>query len=216
LPLPISAAVRTGTSSEHYPWCWSVLPNLPGASADVAPVVADEAGRLAEFLSALHQPAQADAPRNPVRGVPLAQRAAVTEERLARLEVKTDLITQEIRSAWLAGLAAPPATRDTWLHGDFHARNVLVQHGRLSAIIDWGDVCQGDCATDLASVWMLLPDARSRERAKTRYGGDDGLWRRARAWAVFFGAVLLDTGLVDHPRHAAMGERTLRNVAAGP
>ena len=31
--------------------------------------------------------------------------------------------------------------------------------------------------------------------------------------AILFGAVLLDTGLIDHPRHAAMGEATLRRVS---
>ena len=216
LTLPVPAPVRVGVASEHFPWRWSVLPYLPGIAADAAPVDTDEAERLADFLRALHQPAPAEAPRNPVRGVPLEKRAAVTEERLVRLEQKTALITQETYDAWRGGLAAPSATTDTWLHGDFHARNVLVRGGRLSAVIDWGDLCQGDCATDLACVWMLLPEPRAREQAILRYGVDDALWRRARGWAVFFGAVLLDTGLIDDQRHAAMGEHTLRNLAEGP
>ena len=28
--------------------------------------------------------------------------------------------------------------------------------------------------------------------------------------------MLLDSGMADHPRHAAMGERTLRRLAEGP
>ncbi len=36
---------------------------------------------------------------------------------------------------------------------------------------------------------------------------------RAKGWAVFFATVLLDTGLADHPAHAAMGEAILRRIA---
>jgi hypothetical protein len=36
---------------------------------------------------------------------------------------------------------------------------------------------------------------------------------RARAWAINFGSILLETGLVDMPRHAAMGLETLQRVA---
>lgn len=37
---------------------------------------------------------------------------------------------------------------------------------------------------------------------------------RARGWALLFGAVLLDTGLADHPRHAAVGAKILLRVVA--
>ena len=36
--------------------------------------------------------------------------------------------------------------------------------------------------------------------------------RRARAWAAFFGIILLETGLNDHPEHAAMGAAILRRL----
>ena len=35
---------------------------------------------------------------------------------------------------------------------------------------------------------------------------------RAKGWAVFFGVILLDTGLVNSPRHAKVGERILTRV----
>jgi hypothetical protein len=44
----------------------------------------------------------------------------------------------------------------------------------------------------------------------------DATWARAKGWALLFGVLLLATGLVDHPRHAAIGERTLRRVVEGP
>jgi aminoglycoside phosphotransferase (APT) family kinase protein len=212
LPLPIPAPVRIGKPSADYPWCWSVLPWLHGTAADQTTLQAGEGETLAHFLKALHLSAPIDAPRNPVRGVALMQRAAVVEERLVRLEQRTQSVTHRIRSQWERSLTAPIDVHDTWIHGDLHARNVLVHEGRLSAVIDWGDLCQGDCATDLAAFWMLLPNAESRAAAMKIYGASSATWQRARGWAILFGAVLLDTGLTDNPRHAAMGERTLFNV----
>jgi aminoglycoside phosphotransferase (APT) family kinase protein len=216
LPLATPAPIRCGTPGRGYPWRWSILPWLKGKPADEAPPGSDQAESLARFLRALHAPAPENAPANAVRGVPLAERAAPINERLARLRANTSLITAAVERAWRAGLEAPPAAESRWLHGDLHARNVLVHEGALSAIIDWGDITSGDVATDLASVWMLFDEAAARRRALERYEATESERARAKAWAVLFGAVLLDTGLVDNPRHAGMGARTLANVAADP
>lgn len=100
-----------------------------------------------------------------------------------------------------------------WLHGDLHARNVLVKDGAISGVIDWGDMTAGDVATDLASIWMLLGDAGARAKARAAYGADEATWARAKGWAVLFAAILLDTGLTDTPRHAVMGERAFQRLA---
>ena len=106
-----------------------------------------------------------------------------------------------------AALAAPQETERCWLHGDLHAQNVLVdENGAISAVIDWGDLTSGDVATDLASVWMLFPQAGARADCLERYEPTDDQLARAKGWAIFLAAFLLDTGLVDHPRHAAMGQ----------
>ena len=111
------------------------------------------------------------------------------------------------------GLAAPEDTSPTWLHGDLHARNVLVKDGQSAAIVDWGDITSGDRATDLAAIWMLLENQNARETAIQNYSDDDpALWARAKAWAVIFGVVLLDTGLVDNRRHAEMGRCILERL----
>ena len=70
-----------------------------------------------------------------------------------------------------------------WLHGDLHPSNMLTDHGRLSAIIDFGDITSGDPATDLALAWMMF---ERRERAVFRDAASitDATWRRAAAWAL--------------------------------
>jgi aminoglycoside phosphotransferase (APT) family kinase protein len=214
LPIPVPVPYRLGKPSQGYPWQWSILPWLPGVTADQQEPHANQAPRFAAFLRSLHIPAPPNAPSNPVRGVPLHHRAVSVEERMQRLGQKTNLITSEIKSIWNQALNAAIDVQPTWLHGDLHARNVLVENGVITGIIDWGDMTAGDRATDLASIWMLFPDQNSRQRAITEYGNiSEATLQRARGWAILFGVVLLDTGLVDNPRHAVMGERTLHRVA---
>lgn len=216
LPIAVPAPVHVGRPQERYPWPWSIVPWLPGRSADQDAPLPTEALRLAEFLAALHLPAPADAPANPVRGVPLATRADAVEERMERLRRKTDLITPGLIEIWRTALNASPCATRQWLHGDLHPLNIIVEQGRITGIIDWGDLTGGDPATDLAAFWMLF-DASDRGPALTAYGGiDPELEARAKGWAVLFGAVLLDSGMADHPRHAAVGAQTLRRVTEGP
>ncbi len=214
LPITIPVPVRFGRPSNTFPWPWSILRWMPGRTADKEPPAADQAKPLADFLRALHQPAPPSAPPNGFRGVSLGRRAKVVEERLGRLRGVTELITPSLLSLWAEALAAPEASESCWLHGDLHARNVLVESGKITAIIDWGDVTAGDVATDLASVWMLLGDSPARANCLAQYQPSGALLARAKGWAVFFGTVLLDTGLVDHPSHAAMGRATLQRLNA--
>ncbi len=213
LPLPIPVPEHIGVAGCGYPWRWSVVPWLMGTAADLSPLLAIEAVRWGDFLRALHVAAPADAPLNPFRGVPLSQRAARIEERMRRLERGTTLITSGLRTLWELARDAPIDVDPTWIHGDLHPRNVLSDQGVISGVIDWGDIAVGDRATDLASVWMLFPDASVRERALSACGEITPATRlRAVGWAIGFGVTLLETGLVDNPRFAAIGAQTLRQI----
>ena len=213
LPVPVPAPLRVGQPEGDYPWSWSILPWFEGETADLRPPAGGEAPRFADFLTALHQPAPGDAPRNPVRGIPLRVRRPNTEERMVRVREKTDLLTPAIEALWRKGLEASDATGRSWLHGDLHAQNVLVDDQcAIRAVIDWGDVTGGDPATDLAGAWALFEGAEDRQTVIDRYGPDKALLDRARGWAAMFGVVLLDSGLINSPRHAAAGEKILRRL----
>lgn len=217
LAIKVPVPLRIGARSPDYPWKWSILPWLSGQTADQMPPDATQAQRFGSFLQALHQPAPAHAPQNPVRGVPLHQRTAFVEGCMQRLEARTHLITEKIRSIWRAALNAPTEFQPGWLHGDLHPRNVLVENGVITGIIDWGDITAGDVATDLASIWMLFADPKVRLQALIAYGEvSEATLLRAQGWAILFGVVLLETGLVDHPQHRALGERILVHVSNLP
>ena len=213
LPLQIPVPIRVGQPAFGFPWRWSVVPWLAGETAEVAPIRTGEARRLAAFLRALHVPAPADAPRNIERAAPLTSRAAAIRERMRHLERTTDVMNDRIRQAWSEALEAPNETPPTWIHGDLHARNVLTVDGRITGVIDWGDMTAADPAIDLACLWMLLPSEAARTQAQRAYNvANDPLWARARGWAVLFGVTLLDTGLTGNARNAVMGEQILRRI----
>lgn len=214
LPVPIPSPVAVGRPGEGYPWPWTVLPYLAGEGASGVP--RRRRGPLVEPLAgalrALHTPAPADAPRNPVRGVPLADRDEPVRERLRseRLDARADLL-----GLWEDALAAPRFDREpVWLHGDLHPANALVgADGALAALIDFGDLTSGDPATDLAAGWLFF-DRDDRARFRALVGGDDATWRRARGWAVALASAMVVGSAPDSPM-VPLGREALADLVAG-
>jgi len=87
-------------------------------------------------------------------------------------------------------------------------------HPNRVSWLDWGDICGGDPATDLAGVWSLFAAPDARWTALESYDTDAATVARAIGWAISFGALLLDSGRVDEPRHAVMGQAILARVDA--
>lgn len=214
LPLPVPAPVRVGRPGAGYRWSWSINRWFPGDNALRTPPADpfQTAESLGAFLAALQTPAPPDAPPNPFRGVPLAARAAAVEERTGRLDGLID--GAATRACWAALVATPPwSGPPVWLHGDLHPGNLLVVGGRLSAVIDFGDITSGDPATDLAVAWMAFPPEARDEFRRARGGVDDDTWARSRGWALALSLAYLANS-ADMPAFAALGRRTLAAVLA--
>jgi aminoglycoside phosphotransferase (APT) family kinase protein len=215
LPLPVPVPYRIGRPSSRFPWGWSVVPWLVGSPGDRTEVTDPEgaADRLGRFLRALHHDAPVEAPENPWRGVDLAERGDTFEDRVTTLGSEIDV--EGTRRVWERAIAAVAwAGPRQWLHGDLHPANVLVTGGILTAVIDFGDLCGGDPATDLAGAWMLLP-ASALAVFGAAYGGvDAALERRTLGWAALFGLMLLGIGLRDRPTYETVGRATLAKVIA--
>ena len=214
LPLPVPVPVRVGTPDATYPWPWTIAAHLPGRSA-VRAAPDDEvaaARTLGRFLVALHRPAPPDAPANPYRGIPLAGRDALTRGWIEQLAAEID--APGVLAAWEEACAVelwdgPPV----WLHGDLHPDNLLVDDGRIAAVIDFGDLTAGDPATDLLCGWMLFgPAGRDALRAAT--GVDDATWARGRGWALAIGLAYLAHSSED-AAYARVGSATLAAVLTG-
>ncbi|MFI1651472.1 phosphotransferase [Streptomyces avidinii] len=208
LPLPVPVPQRLGEPSERFPRPWTVTTWVPGAPGDRAPATSatEAADALAGFLTALHRPAPHGAPLGGRgRGGPLAACAEQFAEGLAAA-TGAGLIRDPdaVRAVWADAVAAPawggPAL---WLHGDLHPANVLTEGGTFCGVIDFGDLCAGDPACDLAAPWALLPDgAVDRFHAAYRPAADAATLRRARGWAVLraLGGILVgEAGVHGRP-----------------
>ncbi len=216
LPLAVPAPARIGRPSERYPWPWSVVPWLHGVPGDRVSVTepVDAGRRLGRFLRALHSEAPESAPINHWRGVPLVERADTFEQRLNALGAEVD--TRKLIRVWEAALGARPHRgRRVWIHGDLHPANILISNGTVVAVVDFGDLCGGDPATDIAGALMLLP-AEGFDAFKAEYPGidADGL-RRSYGWAALFGLMLLELGRRDRPSYEGMARLALERTLAG-
>ena len=77
---------------------------------------------------------------------------------------------ETVRAIWDDAVAAPGwEGPPLWLHGDLHPANVLTADGNFCGVVDFGDLCAGDPALDLAACWILLPDHEAIERLQSAY-----------------------------------------------
>ena len=213
LPLPVPVPLRLGLPGCGFPLSWSVVPWLAGQSVMLAPPPDGETAAVAlgQFLRALHQPAAADAPHNPWRGVPLAARANTLRQHLQQVDGLVDRVA--ILALWERAVSTPAwSGPPLWIHGNLHPGNLLVSGGRLAAVIDFGDLAAGDPATDLSVVWMLLtPSARQtflKSAGGEFYPLDEHMLMRARGWALALGLVYLANSW-DDELMGALGRATI-------
>ena len=213
LPIPISCPVDVGKPDRMYPWHWAIVPWFDGETADMQPLRGTEAVRMVQFLKALHKSTPENAPVNLYRGISLQAKADNVRERIKRLKSKTQRITHTITELWQQALQEDFPTNPSLIHGDLHPRNITVNNHTIQAIIDWGDITSGDIATDLSCLWMLFDNKEIRQKALEEYGASKSTITRAIGWAIYFGVVLLDTGLESNERHMEIGDKILKNIS---
>ncbi|WP_425838849.1 aminoglycoside phosphotransferase family protein [Streptomyces fractus] len=184
LPVPVPEQVAEGEPGHGFPWPWAVHRWLPGENPVVGRLDRPEAEALAEdlagFVTAMRAIDTAGAPES-FRGRPLAERADGTREVIRRLDGTLD--SAAALAVWGEAVRTPGADRDVWLHADLQPGNLLVSRGRLGAVIDFGCMGTGDPAVDLITAWYVLggPERRVFREA---VAVDDGVWARARGWAL--------------------------------
>jgi aminoglycoside phosphotransferase (APT) family kinase protein len=218
LPLAIPAPRALGTPGEGYPWQWSVYQWLEGETATIERI-ADlyEAARdLAHFVAALQRIDPVGGPlpgvHNSFRGVPLSTRDAQTRAAIASLDGMLD--TGAVTAAWDGALQAPAwHGPPVWIHGDLSPLNLLVQRGRLSAVIDFGCLGVGDPACDLQVAWNLL-SAQTRDVFRAALPVDDATWERGRGWALSVGLIALPYYQSTNPVLAAIARRAIEEALA--
>lgn len=200
LPLPTPTPLRVGHPSSLFPHPWTIARWVEGEPADRAPITSlDSAEILAGFLRVLHGDAPAGAPNNPTRGIPLAD---LRESSGLWFEVIADpAIAEHAREVFDKAVDAPTwQSVPQWLHADLHPANVVVDAGTLAGVIDFGEMCAGDPATDLSAAWILLPTGGASRFFDAYARADAAAVARARGWAV-----LRALGLIMVGRNGRLG-----------
>nr|WP_279626621.1 aminoglycoside phosphotransferase family protein [Amycolatopsis regifaucium] len=213
LPLAVPVPVEVGEPDFGYPWPWAVTRWLDGevATADALSGSPETAVVLAEFLTALHR---FDAAKtDDLVGPPLATRDAATRAAITKVDDAFD--AGAMGELWTAALAAPEWDRPpVWFHGDFHTGNLLMTGGRLSAVIDFGELGMGDPACDLMIAFTLM-SAETRATFRTALDVDDATWVRGRGWALATGLNAYVTYAAVNPRVAAQTTRQITQALLG-
>lgn len=188
LILSIPTPLAMGKPTENYPWNWSVYRFLEGTPASIAsiPDLCAFATQLAEFLLSLQQIATENGPPpGPhcfYRGGSLHVYDAETRKALKLLKGQID--TEKALAIWEAALKTQWEKPPVWVHGDMNESNLLVQNGRLSAVIDFGMLSIGDPACDLAIAWTFL-DEITREVFLNKMSYDCDTLARGKAWTLW-------------------------------
>ncbi len=219
LPLPIPTPLAKGAPAHGYPWHWSIYRWLEGETATAERIgdLREFATAVARFLTALQQidptGGPPPGPHNFFRGGPLTVYDAETRQAIAALDGKVD--TGAVAAVWETALSATWRGPPVWVHGDIAWGNLLVQNGRLSAVIDFGSSGVGDPACDLAIAWTLFRDD-SRDAFRAAIKLDDATWARGRGWTLWKALIIMAGNPDTNPFDAEESRRVLDEVRRRP
>lgn len=197
LPLAIPTPLAMGEPACGYPWRWSIYRWIEGEPATLE-LAADSIGfaaGVAGFLIALQSidasEGPAPGPHNFHRGGALMTYDGEVREALAMVERRID--GGAATKVWEAALRTAWDHSPVWVHGDMSVGNLLTQHGRLTAVIDFGALGIGDPACDLSIAWTVFSGAGG-QTFRAMLPLDPGTWARGRAWALWK-ALIVAAGL---------------------
>ncbi|WP_377270224.1 aminoglycoside phosphotransferase family protein [Peterkaempfera sp. SMS 1(5)a] len=215
LPAAVPEVVGAGEPAEGYPWPWSVYRWLEGENPEAGGLrePALLAGDLAGFVAAMRSITLPGAPPA-YRGGPLALLDASTRAAIEALRgIPEEGIDCEAATAvWEEALRAPGwDAPPVWLHADLMPGNLLVDGGRLTAVIDFGCMGVGDPACDLVPAWNLLP-AAAREVFREALGVDDDTWNRGRGRTLSQALIALPYYRTTNPAMAGNARHVIREV----
>ena len=226
LPVGVPAPVYVGRPTERFAWPFFGARFLPGVEAGQATLSDDERAQmarpLARALRALHDPAVIAEfgellPFDPIHRADMVLRVPRTRAELSALaELGTWQPPPELDELLDRAAALPAPEPRAVCHGDLHFRQLLVEGGKLTGIIDWVDVCRSDPGVDLQLAWSFLPRA-ARDEFFDEYGpvSEESLLR-ARVVALFLNAVLARYGNAEGmPTVEAEAVAGLRRASAG-
>ena len=215
LPLPIPVPLGRGVPGLGYPWPWSVNKWLQGEIVSIERIsdLSEFAKDIANFLNILQTIDTTNAPLagpdNHYRGGELSVYDSQTRECIEALEDVID--AQTATSIWESALKAKWDRPPVWVHGDVAFDNLLVQGGRLCAVIDFGQLGVGDPSCDVTIAWTFL-SGLSREKFRAELNVDEATWVRGRGWGIWKALLELRAHRASNPRKAAKAKGVILDI----
>ena len=190
LSLSIPAPIKMGKPSTDYPYPFSIYKWLSGKSINLLTLIDQEkeqlAFDLAKFLKELQAINDVEGPEpgqhNWWRGDHVSVYDKGAREQIAELAEIID--ASKALALWDLACATKWDKTPVWIHGDFAIGNILMDSGKLSAVIDFGGAAVGDPACDLVIAWTYL-SGKARETFISEMDMDSDTWLRGRAWALW-------------------------------
>lgn len=188
LKIRIPTVIGHGKATTDYPHNWSVFSWITGQAVDKEFVSDIDlfARTLAEFLQEFQaidcQQGPVAGEHNFYRGGDLQIYDKETRYLLTLFPSTFDCV--ELMRIWEKALSTKWDGPPVWVHGDLVSSNMLMQNGRLTAIIDFGILGTGDPACDLAMYWTFF-SGNSRVIFKEQLGLDEATWTRAKGWVLW-------------------------------
>ncbi len=220
LSVSIPAPIKMGKPSADYPYPFSIYKWLPGKSINLLTLTDQEKEQLAfdmaKFLKELQAIMDIKGPEpgqhNWWRGDHVSIYDKGAREQIAELANFID--APRALALWDQACATRWNKTPIWIHGDFAIGNILMDGGKLSAVIDFGGAAVGDSACDLVIAWTYL-SGKAREIFISKMDMDDDTWLRARAWALWKATFELCQIADKNSAEAASQKRIIDEVMNG-
>jgi len=211
LTMRIPEPVAIGEPTSFYPFQWAIFRWIAGEpySDEIVEDEREAAVTLAQFVTELRS-------IEPVEGAPRGGRKplrALDNDTRAAIDAAGAVIDRDATTEmWERSLEAPAWDGEpSWIHGDLLRPNLLVEGGRLRAVIDFGGVGVGDPATDVIPAWSVFGSV-GREAFRTALNVDDATWARARGIALHQATLIIPYYPETNPRFVATAKRTVEQI----
>jgi aminoglycoside phosphotransferase (APT) family kinase protein len=201
-----------GKPTSWYPCPWAIYHWLEGSPYQDN-LIRDERQAAHDLVNFILELRSADISGSPRGGRnPLAELNTLTR---SAIEASQGVINTDAASeAWIRSLETQPWNgKPVWIHGDLLKPNLLVQGGRLCAVIDFGGVGIGDPAMDMVPAWSVF-NKIGRDAFRQALDIDDNTWNRARGYALHQAVMIIPYYPETNPQFVILAKRTVDEVLA--